>query len=367
MFESVCKTIPAYKRVPAMDVGGIQALFLNGPPYDGKPTKIFAYFSLPEGPAPVGGFPAMVLIHGGLGTAFYKWVRLWNERGYAAISMDTEGHIPVFDAKGKLLERKTHDFSGPANTNFEMDESRPVEDWFLYHAVSAAIIANSFLSSVPQIDTGRIGAAGISWGGVIASILAGADNRFAFIIPIYGSGGFHTGTGALSRIYQAHPSVAAVFEPLCFLSHANMPILFLNDDTDFAFDITCTAASAAACPNARMVIIHEWQHSQEHGCEPEEQYAFADSLCKGAPAFPLVSMDNGNVRMKNPPGIFVSDAALYYTPEEIEHDKNGMNLTNYIIVSVPFSGTSFPLRIPADAKAWYLTLTDNLGRRVSIV
>lgn len=31
----------------------------------------------------------MVLVHGGEGTAFAKWVRLWNERGYAAIAMDT--------------------------------------------------------------------------------------------------------------------------------------------------------------------------------------------------------------------------------------------------------------------------------------
>ena len=32
-----------------------------------------------------------VLVHGGGGTAFDAWVRLWNDRGYAAIAMDLAG------------------------------------------------------------------------------------------------------------------------------------------------------------------------------------------------------------------------------------------------------------------------------------
>jgi hypothetical protein len=36
----------------------------------------------------------MVLIHGGGGTAFADWVRLWTGRGYAAIAMDLCGCVP---------------------------------------------------------------------------------------------------------------------------------------------------------------------------------------------------------------------------------------------------------------------------------
>ena len=34
------------------------------------------------------------LVHGGGGTAFADWVKLWNSRGYAAIAMDNCGSIP---------------------------------------------------------------------------------------------------------------------------------------------------------------------------------------------------------------------------------------------------------------------------------
>ena len=37
---------------------------------------------------------AMVLVHGGGGTAFDAWVRAWVKAGYAAIAMDTCGALP---------------------------------------------------------------------------------------------------------------------------------------------------------------------------------------------------------------------------------------------------------------------------------
>src|ERR1035437_2650713 len=70
----------------------IKAIFYEGLPWKGKPTRAFAYYGLPkiEGGKNI---PAMVLVHGGGGSAFIPWVRLWVNRGYAAISMDTCGCI----------------------------------------------------------------------------------------------------------------------------------------------------------------------------------------------------------------------------------------------------------------------------------
>ena len=48
---------------------------------------MFAWCGLPAAAAGTKS-PAMVLVHGGGGTAFEHWVRLWNDRGYAAIAMD---------------------------------------------------------------------------------------------------------------------------------------------------------------------------------------------------------------------------------------------------------------------------------------
>jgi len=73
---------------------GVKALTFEGVPFRGHPTRVFAWLGLP---AVKSGekVPAMVLVHGGGGTAFEEWVRLWVGRGYAAIAMDTCGQIPV--------------------------------------------------------------------------------------------------------------------------------------------------------------------------------------------------------------------------------------------------------------------------------
>ena len=96
-FESVDQKYPDSRE------DGVQAITYSGLPLNGKPTKVFAYLGYPEGPVPQGGFPAVVLVHGGGGTAFAKYVRIWNRRGYAAIAMDLYGTRPVADKKKKTV------------------------------------------------------------------------------------------------------------------------------------------------------------------------------------------------------------------------------------------------------------------------
>ena len=71
-------------------------------------TRVFAYYGLPK-VAPGTKVPGMVLVHGGGGTAFDAWVRLWNSRGYAAIAMDTCGCVPI----GSYGKWQRHAAGGP--------------------------------------------------------------------------------------------------------------------------------------------------------------------------------------------------------------------------------------------------------------
>ena len=68
--------------------GGLDSLYFAGEPYKGRPTRIFAYYDTPKGKGP---FPAVVLVHGGGGSAYKTWVTKWNEAGFAAISIAVEG------------------------------------------------------------------------------------------------------------------------------------------------------------------------------------------------------------------------------------------------------------------------------------
>ena len=85
------------KAVPKAEWGErtnlVQSLYYEGEPFNGKPTRVFAYYARPaEGDGP---FPAMVLVHGGGGKAFSAWAEHWAKRGYCAIAMDLSGNGPA--------------------------------------------------------------------------------------------------------------------------------------------------------------------------------------------------------------------------------------------------------------------------------
>src|SRR6267142_891688 len=73
--------LPALSRTPSVfpasgfEAPGVRALFYEGPPWKGKPTRVFAWYGAPALKHSEKA-PAMVLVHGGGGTAFDEWVRL---------------------------------------------------------------------------------------------------------------------------------------------------------------------------------------------------------------------------------------------------------------------------------------------------
>ena len=110
--------------------GGLRPLFFEGLPYRGKPTRVFAWYGAPGGGEGAGKRPAMVLVHGGGGTAFKEWVKRWNEHGFAAISIAVEGQTdePCPQADGRTWKR--HAWAGPAatgSTPIALCPGRPVD------------------------------------------------------------------------------------------------------------------------------------------------------------------------------------------------------------------------------------------------
>ena len=69
--------------------GLVRPVYYEGAFYNGKPTRVFAYYAKPEGEGP---FPAVLLIHGGGGKAFADWAELWAKCGYVALAPDLAGH-----------------------------------------------------------------------------------------------------------------------------------------------------------------------------------------------------------------------------------------------------------------------------------
>ncbi|HQN00937.1 MAG TPA: acetylxylan esterase, partial [Candidatus Hydrogenedentes bacterium] len=147
---------------------GIRALFYEGLPFQEKPTRVFAWYGTPTGAAGE-KFPGMVLVHGGGGTAFAEWVRLWVKRGYCAIAMDTCGCVP----RGEYGNWERHDAGGPAGWGGFDQLDAPIKDQWTYHAIADVLLAHSLLRSFPEVDAEHTGITGISWGGYLTCLTAG--------------------------------------------------------------------------------------------------------------------------------------------------------------------------------------------------
>ncbi|MBO0700325.1 MAG: hypothetical protein J2P46_18140 [Zavarzinella sp.] len=74
------------------EAGQAREVYYPGESYQGKPTRVFAYYARPPGAGP---FPAVLLVHGGGGKAFRAWAEHWAGRRYCALAMDLAGNGPA--------------------------------------------------------------------------------------------------------------------------------------------------------------------------------------------------------------------------------------------------------------------------------
>jgi dienelactone hydrolase len=268
---------------------GMRALFYEGEPYRGKPTRVFAWVGIPGSagtPAPQEKasqkLPAMVLVHGGGGTAFDTWVRLWNQRGYAAIAMDTCGCVPV----GTYGKWKRHEAGGPPGWGGYNQIDEPRGDQWTYHAVAAAILGHSLLRAQKEVDPERIGLTGISWGGYLTSIIQSVDPRFKLAAPVYGCG-FTTEHAFAKSVTDMGPERAARWirwwDPSSYLKQAALPVLWVNGSNDFAYTLNAYQKSYRLPPGPRTLCIRlRMPHGHGPAGEaPKEIHVFADSILKG--------------------------------------------------------------------------------------
>ena len=131
---------PKYQDVERGDATpNLKPILYAGPDYQGKPTKVFAWLGLPEKSG--GKIPAVVLVHGGGGTASKAWVQNWNNHGYAAISMSLEGQT---DQSQRLP------YGGPARPGIFGDSIVPIKDQWMYQCVADAALAAALLRSLPE-------------------------------------------------------------------------------------------------------------------------------------------------------------------------------------------------------------------------
>lgn len=354
LFETP-KVFPAETKEP-----GVKALYYESVPWRGKPTRVFAYYGAPEGKK----LPAMVLVHGGGGTAFAEWVRMWNARGYAAIAMDTSGMAPERAAAEKLWNpaRAHHEHGGPEGWGgfAAVDEAK--EDQWTYHAVAAVVRGHSLLRSMPEVDAKRIGVTGISWGGYLTNIVAGIDGRFRFAAPVYGCGYLGEDSAWLKNFAEMGAERAKKWlgwwDPSVYLPGAKMPMLWVTGTNDFAYPMGSLRKSYRLPRGERTLAVRvRMKHGHPDGARPEEIFAYAGAMLRGErPLVRIERAERESVKFRGK----VLKAELNYT-------KAGGKWQERLWETVPaeIRGSVARAAAPEGATAWFFNLVDERGLVVS--
>ena len=338
--------------------GPVHTLKYQGEDYQAKPTRVFAYYASPRTlgiETDQKEFPGIVLVHGGGGTAFSNWARLWANRGYAAIAMDLAG-------KGE--DRKPLEDGGPDQSHQDKFSTidGPLADQWSYHAVANVIRGHSLLRSLNEVNEQKTALTGISWGGYLTCIVAGLDQRFQVAMPVYGCGFLKDNSAWVdSEFGKMNPAQIAkwhkLWDPSMYIASARMPVMFLNGTNDFAYPMDSYAKTCALVTGEKNYSI---QLRMRHGhiFDFPEFFIFIDQYIKGGKPMPVVAqpeIQDGKMSAKVKSSTKLVKAQLHYTTEP--HVNNSDR--KWVTVSLVIDGNTIRgPAVPEKTTAWYVDVTD---------
>ena len=181
---------PEYREAPFEDskFDGLQSLLITGfgPAKDDKTVKLpspnplskkvgaefFALMGFPSTPAPKGGYPAVVLIHGGGGTAYPQYAKYWISKGYAVIAVDWYNQRSIVNPNPTETNVKRIPLDGGKRQDHVSN-------------VANIILAHTVLRSQKNVNPEKTAFVGLSWGSWYGAMVAAIDNRFKGGVEIY--------------------------------------------------------------------------------------------------------------------------------------------------------------------------------------
>ena len=315
MFPASLWSVPEAERYDALDHGNVKGYFIDSL----NNTKVFCYVGLPENASEENKVPAVVLVHGATGTAFYDWVEMWNNRGYAAIAMDTEGQMPTSSCTtmNPQVQASVREH-GVKNTAF-YDSASSVEEQWTYQALAAVFASTSFIGSFAEVDETKIGITGVSYGAYLTCLATAYDDRYLFAAPVYGCLANASSTFEFGSYYQnGNGSAVTLWDDETILQDNRTPFLFVSGLPDIAFGPDAVTRTAKQCKYAQTIFIPGLTHGHFQGAYIEEIVTFATEIFKNEGGLIRVTGDAAEeiLTLKIPENVQIARVEMYYTLEE---------------------------------------------------
>jgi cephalosporin-C deacetylase-like acetyl esterase len=355
--------VPKYKVVSRDSTLGIIYKGLN---YKGKTQNVFAYYATP---GTLAGnvaldrqLPAVVLVHGGGGTAFKEWAIMWAKKGYAAIAMDLRGNGP-----GK--KHIDGGFDEPDNQTPYFIITPKLDEQWMFQSVADVILANNLIRSFKEVDVNRTAITGISWGGIITCLMAGVDQRYKAAVPVYGCGYLLQNSSMRAGLMQLNEhdrqTWVQQYDPLNYIGKAKMPMLFVNGANDPHFYLDSYAKTYKLVKDKNLCIKIGLKHSHHYGWASDEIFAFINSYLNNTPALATIGnpvVNNEQITAKVGGAVGITRAYLNYTTDTtsiLMKRKWETKEVEYV------NGQILAPKPPAETTIWYLSVLDDRGLQVS--
>ncbi len=344
---SLIEKVPAYREAPAQQqVKGLKAVLVEGfgPKEDDKdfnaafpkPLKektkaeFFAYIGIPSTPMPKGGYPGIVLIHGGGGTAFPGWTKMWVDKGFVVIALDWYNQMPV--------PKHKHIPTNSIESKIELPGGKRQDH---ISNVANMAVAHSLLRSLKEVNPEKTAFVGLSWGSWYGTMLASLDNRFNGGVLIYcGDRKFHR------KIFNGR-----------FVHAAKVPLYWVVSTHDQNVNLRTLNNSFKICPtiDTKSIVI-ELPHSHI-GFEFDSCFRMAEYYTtKAVPALPKLSemkVKDGTAACKIiSSGKGIKNAVLCYTDDDKQPK---YHLRKWKTVPAEIKDDTITAKIPKGAYMYYIS------------
>lgn len=266
-----------FSALPKNIWGGYLNTVING-----KEMKSFAFMGKPAVEENK-KYPAVVLVHGGGGNAYYKWVEQWTARGYVAMSLDI--NFCHFTDDDIVNAKRNPWVKGYGIGSFPDIMNDPRES-YTYYSVAQIAAAHSYLLSQNYVDRNKTGVVGISWGGVMALIALGIDPRFCAGAIIYSAGfitedllGEETG---LFKYLENKKFYDTYYDPRTYVNGINVPVIMQAGLNDAAFSpLNRKRTYSLFAHTAEKAIIPDLYHDNESNFGNKTVFSFMNDRLRG--------------------------------------------------------------------------------------